>query len=1186
MVRVRTFAWIFLFAVIVFSGNRLYAQADQGAISGTVSDASGNVIAGATVRLTSDSTGLVLTRPTNSSGFYTFTPIKIGTYSISVTAPNFQEVVQQNIQVNVSQNVGLNVTLKPGAVTQTVTVTSTPEIQTESADTGQVFSTQTIDETPLNGRNYVFIAQLTTGAAAPNQGFGQVAGAGDFTSNGNRVSQNNFILDGVDNNSNMQDFLNGATYAVRPPPDALAEFKVQSSDYSAELGRSTGATINASIKSGTNNLHGSLYEYLENDRMDAADYFDTSGKTAFHQNQFGGTLGLPLIKNKIFFFGDAQGTRISSFVPASPNNTVPTDLERTGNFTEMLNAANTTGFGSIALYLPGGDSTPAAGAAETAGTPKRYLTCNGVQNVICSPNSIGESILKLFPEPNEGATSQVFNNYTIPPSAATNNTTQYDLRVDYNPSAKDQAFGRYSYSNNPRNYAPPLGILDGGSFGSSGQDSDYGKSGVFSETHFFSPSLSNEFRVGFNWLFAAYLQVNSGTDIAAKYGMGGIPYGPSLGGFPEIGFGGYINGIGIPGYMPSSEKQNVLQIIDNVSKQWGTHTVKFGIDFQHVRFYGLQPPNATGNQQYNGTYTSDPGEPTIVTGSGVADFLLDDMNNSVLNTVTPTTNLRWYQAAYAQDDWRLTQRLTLNLGLRWEYTQPFAALRNEQANFIGNYVNNNQGTGTYLIPSSQQSFPVSQTLLQYFAMDHINVQYTSNNFLVNTYKTNFAPRLGMAYSVDDKTVLRAGAGLFYGGQENIGLGLNLANNAPFFVTATFYPTPNVCQNVNDVVTCSTNGQTLETGFGAAATSASALADAAGVGTIYSDNQNAKIAVTAAYNLSLQRLLSNSTSFTISYQGNQSKHLRESYQPNTYLGAFPRGGDGQDLQAFHDFFMVGVADEGIGRYDSLQAKLERRYSNGLYFLAGYTWAHCLDDAFGPIGQSQYGGYRNPGFLGFRYDYGACTQDVRNRFTFSPQYDLPFGAGRQFLNHGGVINEIVGGWTTSFIFQAQTGNPVFLTSSNQGSSYPIRIGDPYSPGGTANSATQPNFNCATQTKTLRQWFNPCAFINPPQAAAATDPANNLIAASAAGKIPFGPPGRESITGPGFFGLDMSLFKSFHIPYRESSIQLRADAFNILNHPSFGNPGTGLTGSNSQAITSTRFSGLIPDARVVQVAMRLKF
>jgi hypothetical protein len=864
---------------------------------------------------------------------------------------------------------------------------------------------------------------------------------------------------------------------------------------------------------------------------------------------------------------------------------------RNGDFSELLDPANTLQNGPVALYLPGGNATTTVGGGEAAGVPQRYLACNGVRNVICATqvNPVAQRILKLFPEPNQGAPHQVAKNYTIPATAITNNTTQYDLRLDYNPSEHDQIFGRYSYSNNPTNYAPPLGVLDGGSFGTTGQNSNYAKSGVFGETHFFSPTLSNEFRLGFNYLHSSNLQVNSGTDIAAQTGLGGIPAGPTLGGFPAIAFGPSplaAHNIGVPAYMPSDEKQNVLQIIDNVSKVWGSHSVKFGVNFQHIRFYGLQPPNGIGSQNFTDTYTSDPGQASAQTGSGLADFLLDDMNNSNLNTVTPLTDLRWYQAAYAQDDWKVTPRFTLNLGLRWEYTQPVRELHNEQANFVGTYAPNNQGTGTYLIPKSQRNFPIAPVLLQTFARDNINVQYSSNDYLVTPNKFNFAPRIGLSFAPDPKTVIRAGGGFFYGGLENIGLGLNLANNAPFFVSATFQPVPNVCQNVNNAITCPTNGQTLETGFGAAASDPSALANAASVGTIYANDQNAKTAITTSYNLNFQHAFTDTMSFTIGYQGNESKHLRMSYNPNVFNGPVPRGANGQSLQPFYDFNIVNVANQGIGRYDSMQAKLEKRYSNGLYFLAGYTWAHCLDDAFGPIGQSQQGGYRNPTALGFRYDYGACTQDVRNRFTFSPQYELPFGRGKKFLNHGGVVDAVTGGWKTSFVFQAQSGNPIFLTSSNQGSSYPIRVGDPFAAGGTADAFTQPQFACATQTRTLQQWFNPCAYKNPPQAASVTNVANNTIAANVAGLIPFGPPGRVSISGPGFNNLDMSLFKSFAIPYRASSLQFRADAFNLLNHPSFSNPGSNLQGVDSQAITSTRFSGLLPNARVIQLALRLSF
>jgi hypothetical protein len=1172
----------------------LFAQIDQGTVTGTVRDTQNNVIVGAAVTLVNNDTNLTFTRTTGPSGEYTFSPIKIGTYSLTVSAPGFANAVRKDFRVDVGQTVGMNLTLKAGAATETVTVTAQNELQTEQASTGQVFTSQEINDMPLDGRNYVFAAQLTTGVAAPNQGFRQVAGAGDFTSNGNRVSQNNFVLDGVDNNSNMQDFLNGATYAVRPPPDALAEFKVESSDYSADLGRSTGAAINASIKSGTNSVHGSLWEYFRNDRMDALDYF-SKDRTAYHLNQFGATLGGPVWKNKIFFFGDAQGTRISSYVPPQPNYTVPTAAERNGDFSELLDPANTNGLGAIALYQPGGNPTATQGGTDAPGFAPRYLTCNGVRNVICpgQVNPIAQKILNLYPMPNQGGPHQVISNYTVPATSTTNNTTQYDLRVDYNFSPQDQMFGRYSYSNNPTTFTPPLGVLDGGGYGGDGQNSNYGKSGVFSETHFFSPTLSNEFRLGFNWLHAAYLQAQAASDIAAAYGLGGIPTGPNLGGFPNINFGAggqtaTLSSIGVPAYEPSDEKQNVAQLIDNVTKVFGPHTLKVGINFQHIRFYGLQPPNGIGYQNFNGLYTSDPGQPNVITGSGAADFLLDMMNNSGMNTVTPFTDLRWYYSAFAQDDWKVTPRLTLNLGLRWEYAQPFRELHNQQANFYAtSLAGMNQGSGVYLIPASQRNFPLSPNFVSTLAADHISIQYSSNDSLVNPQQLNFAPRIGVSWSVDPKTVIRAGGGIFYGGLEDIGLGLNLANNAPFFVSASFIPNPDQCYNQLGNVVCPTNGQTLETGFGAAANDPAALAAAAGIGSIYAQQQRDSTPYTTAYNLTLQHALSNTVSFSIGYQGNESKHLRSSYAANTYAGYVPRGQSGQDYQPFHDFYVANVANEGVARYDSLQAKIQKQYSNGLYFLAGYTWAHCLDDAFGPIGQSAYGGYRNPNLLGFRYDYGNCTQDVRNRVTFNAEYALPFGRGKYFANRGGVTDAVVGGWKLNLIWQAQSGDPVFITSSNQGGSYPFKVGDPMAPGGSANAATQPNFVCASKTRTLGQWFNPCAFKNPPQATLdPTNPAENLINVSQAGLLPSGPPGRVSVTGPGFNSLDTSLFKNFTLPYRESTLQLRADAFNVLNHPSFGNPGTGLTGSTGQAITQTRFSALIPDARVIQVAARLSF
>jgi hypothetical protein len=1203
----KAFTRLVIVALFCLAAQAAFAQVDRGAITGTITDATGRVIQGASITLVNNDTNLSFTDSTDNNGFYRFSPIKIGLYTLTVSAPNFETRKQENIRVNVSQTVGLNLSLKPGAVTETVTVTSTAELQTEEASTGQVFTTSQLADLPLLDRNYLFLAQLATGVNAPNQGNTQTSGSGAFSSNGSRVSQNNFVLDGVDNNSNMQDFLNGATYAVRPPPEALEEFKVESSNYSAELGRGTGAAVNASIKSGTNAIHGSLWEYLRNDRLTAKNYnFNAPTpelSTAYHENIFGAALGGPILKDKLFIFADAQGTRISVYQPQQTNNTVPTAAERTGDFSQMLNPALTNGNGIITLYKIGGNVTPTIGGVEAGKDPARYLSCPTAtpvyataipgQNVICpgSVNAVAKTILNLFPIPNQGVPGQVVQNYTVPATASQNNTTQYDARVDYNLSSKDQVFARYSYSNNPSIYTPPLGILDGGGFGTDGSDTNIAKSAVVSESHFFSPNLTNEFRVGYNFLHASYLSAGAQINIAAKYGLGGIPFGPSLGGFPDLFFngGGSNLGVGIPGYEPSDEKQNVIEFIDNVSKVWGKHHFTVGFNIQHTRFYGLQSPNSTGYQGFKGTYTSDPGDVSgAITGAGFADFALDLENYASLNSTTPVTDLRWYNAAYFQDDWKVRSNLTLNIGLRWEYTQPFEELHDNQANFAGNFAGMDQGSGTFFIPKSQSSYPIPAFLSTDFANDNITIRYTGNRSLVNSDHHEFAPRIGFAYQPTPRTVVRGGFGFFYGGQENIGLGLNLYNNPPFFLTSSINPIPNQCYNTAATgIVCPTNGQTLETGFGAAATSNVGLEANAQLPTLFGQDQNAKSTYTESYNLGLQQLLTPTISFTLGYQGNVSRHLRVSYAANQYPGVIPNGANSQLYQPFFDFGnIVEVTNEGIGNYNSLQAKIDKRFSHGLSFLGGYSWTHSLDDAVQPIQGTDGGQAGNPAFLGLKFEYGASATDVRHRFTFSPQYELPFGRGKQFLNHGGLVDGLAGGWKVAAIFQVQTGAPIALPQR-------FRISDPFAPGGTPNPITQPNQQCATQTKTIAHWFNPCAFSQAPTAYAtqaeydaAVAAGGNAVLLSNAGTLPYGQRGRLTVAGPGFNRLDISLFKSFRLPYREAVFELRADGINVMNTPSFGDPNNGITGGSAGEITSTRFSGLLPDGRVIQVAGRLTF
>lgn len=969
--------------------------------------------------------------------------------------------------------------------------------------------------------------------------------------------------------------------------------------------------MNAAIKSGTNTLHGSLWEYVRNNDLDATDFQFAPGgyQTPYHQNQFGATIGGPFFKNKLFFFADAEATRISYYEAPSIDNTVPTLLMRSSgytNYTEMLNTNLTEGYPAIYLFQLGGQQLSAPilnGGTPTGPASNYYLMCNGVVNTIC-PNqvdSVAAGILNLFPLPNAGVPGQVFNNYTIPALHATDNPFHYDARLDWNANKNDQAFVRYSYQNRPQFFTPPFGSpLDGGGFGTSGNDENQSRNFVFSETHFFSTTFSNEFRFGYNWIRADFLQVNSGVNEAAKLGLGGIPFYPENGGLPDIGFGGYINGIGSPQYMPSDERENTFQFMDNMTMVRGNHTIKFGVNFQHLRFFGLQPPNSLGSENYDGTYTGDPylGTQGVTTGSGVADFVLDLMNYSSLTSFSQFTDRRWYDALFVNDDWKITPRLTLNLGLRYEYAQPNAERNGYQANFIGNYANNNQGSGVYLIPYKAIGYPMPPALTAAFAKDNIQLQYVGNDFVAQPDKTDFAPRLGFAYRLNEKTVVRGGLGIFYGGLENLGLGPNLGSNEPFNISAGFIPSPNICQNALGVITCPTDLQTLETGFGAAASPA-VLAQTASLSTIFAASYNQRTPYSEAYNLAFERAITSKTSFHVGYVGNVDRHLQSSYNANTYAGVAPAGSIGQLLQPFYDFGVIEpIVTEGISDYNSLQATLQHQPSGGLSYMANYTYAHCMDDAWATIGQARYGGYRNPNFLGFGYDYGACVQDVRQRITFSGTYELPFGHGKRFLNNPGKLDKVAGGWKGSLLFVAQTGLPVFLNSTNQGESYPFRVGDPFASSATsapATDGTQNNFVCATQTRTIQSWYNPCSFKNPPIAVSDVTPGcpgvpgtlgPNQVCLSQAGLLPFGPKGRVSVEGPGYNKVDMSLFKSFAIPFRESQLQFRADIFNVLNHPSFAIPNNGLQGAAGSAITNTLFSGETPDARVVQFALRYSF
>ena len=1151
--RRRSFVYFILLFLLSLAPNA-FSQMDQGSIVGSVLDATGAAVPNAKVKLVNEQTGFTLERTADAGGAYTFTPIKIGTYTVTASAETFRSFEQRGINVTAGSRNEVPLTLGVASTNQTVEVSSAPPIlQTQEASTGATISAAAVLQTPLLNRNPIFVAQLTPGVVPAEQG-SRGANKGDFSANGQRSQQNNYILDGVDNNAVLVDIPNGASYVIKPVPDALAEFKVQTSNYNAEIGRAAGAVVNMSIKSGTNGIHGSLWEYWRNDILNARDYFQTV-KPKYRQNQFGGTIGGPIIKDKLFFFGDVEANRI--IFGQTSINTVPTMKMRNGDFTELLSPTLTNNQ-TRPLSVPG-----------TAGAVPQQ--CNGVQNVFCATqiSTTAQRVLSALPTPNLGPTGQTFNNYLFQGSAS-DNTTQYDGRVDWNLSAKDQFFARYSVSNQVQNFPLIFGVLDGGGFGSDGNIGNKGRNFTASETHFFSPTLSNELRFGYNWINAKYSQANAGENLSPQLGLGGIPFAPGNGGTPHFNVSG-LTSFGSPEYVPTDEYENVAQLLDNVSKVIHHHTLKGGVNFQRIRVQTLQPTTARGSYNFTGKYTQTPGK-SDSTGFGVADMIANQMESASISNISTVHNQRWYRSAYFQDDWQAAPKLTLNLGIRWEYFQPQEELDGRQANFQIDYSNN---TAQFVLPEKARQFTLPTALLTELATNNVPVVYTSNNSLVSAQNLNFSPRFGFSYAAAPTTVVRGGFGIFFGGIESVGFFPNLGANPPFLFTSNI--TSGGC-SVKDG--CATNGLTLENGFNTAI--AQGLSNFVNTPDMRSYPKNIQTPYTESFNLSVQQQLTADTTVTLSYVGAVGRHLTSNPKSNQIPTLLAPGDNVQKARPFNQFGAGSLESySAVSNYNGAQATVEHRASKGLYFLATYTWSKNLEDAFLPLGANgQSGsGYRNWRQLGFGYDYGPSYADTRHRAVINLQYDLPFGMGRRYLNNSHLVDTVIGGWALTTLFRVQTGQPQIVQPNNDptngaGQSQGIRVGDP-------NSTNLPNPGkgavCATQTRTVNTWFNPCAFTTPNPA---TGP-NDLAA--------YGGYGRSVVYGPGYNRVDLSLLKKFTI-YREMALDIRADLFNALNTPAYGQPNATI-GNTFGQITSTRFGGSgtageTPDARVAQLSARFHF
>ncbi|MBW8869183.1 MAG: TonB-dependent receptor, partial [Acidobacteriales bacterium] len=638
--------------------------------------------------------------------------------------------------------------------------------------------------------------------------------------------QNNYMLDGIDNNSDTVDFLNGTNYVVLPPVDAIQEFKVQTTDFSAEYGRSGAAVLNATLKSGTNDFHGNLWEFFRNDKLDARDFFEhdcNSGvctprkKAELRWNQFGGTVGGPVIKNKVFFFGDAQFWRLRQGQPQI--GSVPTLAERNSGFTDFSDLPGT-------IYDPA--TTRLVGSSFVRDPfPGNIIPVNRLDS-----NAV--ALLNLYPLPTN---SGLVNNFANSPTLILNQK-QFDVRLDLDFTQKDQLYYSFSYDDKPE-LIPSIfgGVADGGGFFQGNQTADSQHSALV-WNHTFTPTAVNVARVGLNYLHTTrnIPEANNLSDLPGSFGILGIPQQKENGGLPAFSIGG-LQTLGGNSFLPSDEVTSTIQVTDDFTKIYRKHTFKMGFEQQHVKFSTLQPPWSRGQFDFNGAYTEFPN--TTDNTVGRAQFVLAPTVNSFNPTCVPggppcyvggpndvrasnislSDNGKNYWGAYAQDDWKVSSKLTLNLGLRWDFFGLVYDHYGKQANFVP--FGPPTGSPMYIVPQSSNAAPsnFSSSFTSLLAQDGIGLAITNKygKGLGNSQKSNFAPRFGFAYQVTPKFVARGGFGIFYNGFENRGYSPNLGENYPFQFDFNFDH-----QNDWTPVTFSSpcpagtatpaNSPTLETGF--------------------------------------------------------------------------------------------------------------------------------------------------------------------------------------------------------------------------------------------------------------------------------------------------------------------------------------------------------------------------------------
>jgi hypothetical protein len=1202
----------------------LYGQA-TGSLSGTVLDKSGSAISGASVTAISQGTGVSRESKTDDAGHYLIPLLPVAIYTLRVEYQGFQSAETKDVRLQIDEARELDFTLAPSSVSSKVEVSaSAVAVETTNPSLGQVITAQQVTQLPLNGRNFVQLATLTPGTTQETNAISfangaassevSVRGSYSLSVGGSRVNSTDWLLDGNDNNE-----LTAGGIAILSSIDSIQEFKVLTYNYSAEYGTRAGPTVLVTTKSGTNDFHGSLFEFLRNTSLDAKSFFAVLPEK-FNLNQFGGSLGGPIRKNKTFFFLDGEqkyqrkGITFTGLVPSVAMR--PSATQPYADFTnDALGRPRPVGkvtpdavTGLLAIINPNIPNVPGAPSiffqcdkvtgipmpANPNGTQTAGVACNKIPAELINP--IALQMIKLYPAPNAANVASFYNFVNEPVRSLDN--TKFDFRLDHSFSNSDTAFARFSYDQ-ASSVVPggggPGSFAEANPFGSNQGILNHGRNIALSETHVFSPTTVNQISGGYNRIFDYITSQGLGSCMANKIGIPGAnldlgcqasnacsPNGISCG-LTSTQFGGGYWSLGDRGFAPFTGGTNVYSIGDTLDLIRGRHDIKVGGSIRanqmNVRTAGFQD----GYWIISGLWTNDP----------EADFLLGLPSLAIHDQtfIGTTTGRRWKTfRPFVQDDWRVTNNLTLNLGLAWNLTTPISEAENRQANFN----------------------PVT-------AVFQISGQGADKWAGIKFDKTAFEPRIGMAWKPwgREKTVLRAGYAIYHDSSWSQGA-QGLWQNPPYYTESDRFAFGGNCTFAKALCGQAPYNAPPYTlppfSLGPSAISLSdgfqkfsmPITDPTQFsGTILAQNTDFKLGRVQQFNVNVERQLPGEIVLTVGYAGSRSSHILifgnnlnvatpaacgpgPGKVPGYTLGCGP-GGTALPLPypAFPFSTISNISDQGSAHYNGLQIKAETKSSRyGIYALVGYTYSRTYDNGFTDGLGTTIGATYYPLPNWQKLDWALSQINLNNNFTASVIYDLPFGKGKHFgRDWSGPVNTILGNWQATVIEKITSGFPVLVVNSvngfsfngtpfwagvnfqNNGNSFirPDLVGDPNKAGPVA---ANPGCTAPAKIHTTTNWFNPCAFAFP---------ANGEL----------GNASRAPVSGPGFVNSDFSLIKQFALPWENMGLNFRAEFFNLFNHPQFGLPASQVTGYAD--IASSGFGAIgstVNNPRVMQFGLKLTF